>query len=77
MPEASVWRLTRPPVVLNLAREAVVLVAGAGKAHMLRQVLDGPYAPDARPAQVVRPALGEVFWLVDAAAASELPAPSG
>jgi 6-phosphogluconolactonase len=75
--EVDMWRITLTPVVLNLAREDVFLVAGAAKAHMLRQVLEGPYAPAERPAQVVRPALGEVFWLVDAAAASELPAPSG
>jgi len=75
--EVSMWRLTLTPVVLNLAREDLFLVAGAAKAHMLRQVLEGPYAPDERPAQVVRPALGEVFWMVDAAAAGELAAPPG
>ena len=52
--------------MLNLAREVLFLVAGAAKASMLRQVLEGPYAPDELPAQVVRPRLGEVIWLVDA-----------
>jgi len=75
--EVSMWRLTLTPVVLNLAREDLFLVAGAAKAPMLRQVLEGPYAPDERPAQVVRPALGEVFWMVDAAAAGELATPPG
>jgi 6-phosphogluconolactonase len=69
--------VTLTPVVLNMAREDLFLVAGAGKARMLRQVLEGPYAPDERPAQVVRPALGEVFWMVDATAAGELAAPPG
>jgi 6-phosphogluconolactonase len=74
--EVSMWRITLTPVVLNLAREATFLVAGAAKASMLRQVLEGPFAPDERPAQIVRPSPGEVIWLVDAAAASELsPAP--
>jgi 6-phosphogluconolactonase len=74
--EVGMWRITLTPVVLNLAREAVFLVAGSAKASMLRQVLEGPFDPDQRPAQVVRPAPGEVIWLVDAAAAADLsPAP--
>ena len=75
--EVGMWRVTLTPVVLNLAREDVFLVAGAAKASMLRQVLEGPYTPDELPARVVRPALGEVIWMVDAAAAAELTAPSG
>ncbi len=70
--EVGMWRLSLTPVVLNLAREAMFLVAGEAKASMLRQVLEGPYAPAERPAQIVRPTPGEVIWLVDAAAAEEL-----
>jgi 6-phosphogluconolactonase len=77
VPEVSMWRLTLTPLVLNMAREDLFLVAGAAKAHMLRQVLEGPYAPDERPAQVIRPTVGEVFWMVDAAAAGELATPPG
>jgi 6-phosphogluconolactonase len=75
--EVGVWRITLTPVVLNLAREVLFLVAGAAKASMLRQVLEGPYAPHDRPAQVVKPAPGDVIWLVDAAAAAELSVPPG
>ena len=49
------WRITLTPLTLNQARELVFLVAGSGKASMLRQVLEGPYAPEERPAQVIRP----------------------
>jgi 6-phosphogluconolactonase len=70
--EVGMWRITLTPAVLNLAREIVFLVAGAAKADMLRRVLEGPYAPEQRPAQIVRPPLGEVTWLVDAAAAAQL-----
>jgi 6-phosphogluconolactonase len=74
--EVGMWRITLTPVVLNLAREVLFLVAGSGKAAMLRQVLEGPFAPDERPAQIVRPSPGEVTWLVDAPAAADLsPAP--
>jgi 6-phosphogluconolactonase len=74
--EVGMWRITLTPVVLNLAREALFLVAGSAKASMLRQVLEGPYTPDKLPAQIVRPSPGEVIWLVDADAAADLsPAP--
>jgi 6-phosphogluconolactonase len=75
--EVSMWRITLTPVVLNLAREATFLVAGSAKASMLRQVLEGPFAPDERPAQIVRPSPGEVIWLVDTPAAADLSPASG
>jgi 6-phosphogluconolactonase len=75
--EVSMWRISLTPVVLNLAREAMFLVAGAAKASMLQKVLEGPFAPDERPAQIVRPTPGEVIWLVDAAAAEKLSPPPG
>jgi 6-phosphogluconolactonase len=75
--EVEMWRLTLTPVILNQARELVFLVAGSGKASMLHDVLEGPYAPSQRPAQVVRPTLGDVIWLVSADAASQLSPPSG
>jgi 6-phosphogluconolactonase len=74
--EVGMWRITLTPAVINLAREVVFLVAGSGKASMLHQVLEGPFVPDDRPSQIVRPTPGEVIWLVDAAAAADLsPAP--
>jgi len=75
--EVGMWRITLTPVVLNLARAVVFLVSGSGKASMLRQVLEGPFAPDERPAQIVRPSPGEVIWLVDAPAAANLSPASG
>jgi 6-phosphogluconolactonase len=77
VPEVEMWRITLTPYVLNLARELVFLVAGVAKASMLRRVLEGPYQPDLLPAQVVRPALGDVTWLVDTAAAADLSPPPG
>jgi 6-phosphogluconolactonase len=77
VPEVDMWRITLTPVVLNLGRQVMFLVAGEAKASMLRQVLEGTYAPDEGPAQIVRPAPGEVIWLVDAAAAAKLSPPIG
>ncbi|MBV9582269.1 MAG: 6-phosphogluconolactonase [Chloroflexi bacterium] len=77
VPEVGMWRISLTPVVLNLGREVVFLVAGDAKASMLQQVLEGPYAPDERPAQIVRPTPGEAIWMVDTAAAGKLSPPSG
>ena len=75
--EVSMWRITLTPVIINLAREVIFLVAGAAKADMLRQCIEGRFAPDERPAQIVRPSPGEVVWLIDAAAAAKLSPPTG
>jgi len=68
----SAWRVTLTPVVVNAAAHVTFLVAGAGKAERLHQVLAGRYQPDVLPAQIVRPTDGQLLWLVDAAAAARL-----
>jgi 6-phosphogluconolactonase len=70
--EVGAWRLTLTPVAINAAADVTFLVAGAGKAAMLKRVLEGPHQPDVLPAQVVRPTNGSQHWLVDGAAAAEL-----
>ena len=66
------WRVTLTPAMINSATEVVFLVGGREKAQMLRRVIEGPYDPDAIPAQAIAPRNGELRWLVDAAAAMEL-----
>ena len=63
-------RLTMTFPVLNAAAHVVFLVAGAGKAAVVRQVLEGSSDPPL-PAQLVRPADGELSWMLDRAAAGE------
>ncbi|MEW6323980.1 MAG: 6-phosphogluconolactonase [Nitrospirota bacterium] len=63
-------RLTLTPVILNQAAWVIFMVAGADKARMLAEVLDGPFEPERRPAQCIRPASGRLLWLVDEAAAA-------
>ena len=65
-------RLTLTFPVINAARRVVFVVSGAGKAGMVAEVLEGLRLPDAIPAQRVDPHLGELVWLLDEEAASEL-----
>lgn len=65
-------RVTLTPAVINAAAEVAFLVAGPAKAATLRRVREGPYRPDALPAQIVAPRAGRLRWLVDADAAADL-----
>jgi 6-phosphogluconolactonase len=68
----KVWRITLTPFVINVAANVTFVVAGSSKAEPLRNVLYGPYQPDALPAQIVKPNSGHLRWMVDAAAAALL-----
>ena len=58
--------------LINAARRVVFLIAGAGKAERLSEVLDSPREPGKLPSQLVRPVNGELIWLADEAAVSKL-----
>jgi 6-phosphogluconolactonase len=60
------------PVVINAARKAAFLVSGASKADVLQRVLEGPYEPVVLPSQIIKPASGELLWLLDEPAAAKL-----
>lgn len=64
-------RLTLTLPVLNAAANVAFLVAGQGKAAMVRDVLHAP-ADSALPATMVNPTDGRLIWIMDAAAATEL-----
>src|SRR5688500_8208470 len=65
----NTWRITMSAPFINRAREVVVLVAGAGKAKRLAEVLEGPRELQRLPVQLIAPASGKLTWIVDAAAA--------
>ena len=71
------WRITLTWPVINHAREVAFLIEGTGKRDILREVLLGSYDPEAKPSQLIRPANGNVSFLLDAAAAAALPNPEG
>ena len=50
----------------------MVLVSGQRKAAMLKRVLGAGARPEGLPIQHVKPADGQLLWLIDQAAASEL-----
>lgn len=72
VPELSTWRVTLTAPVINDAAHVAFLISGAGKAHILKRVLYGPRQPRVLPSQLIQPVDGELVWLVDKAAASQL-----
>lgn len=72
VPKPPPDRLTFTPPLLNAARNVLFLVTGAEKADALQAVLEGDYAPDEYPAQIVQPGQGKAVWMVDTAAAQKL-----
>ncbi|MEJ7615899.1 MAG: 6-phosphogluconolactonase [Pyrinomonadaceae bacterium] len=72
VPKFSAYRITLTLPVLNNAIEIMFLVSGREKAAKVREVTQET-ASLALPAQLVRPRDGELLWVIDRAAASELP----
>jgi 6-phosphogluconolactonase len=67
------WRITLAAPFINRSAAVAVLVTGAGKAQRLKEVLHGPREAKRLPIQLVAPASGNLVWLVDSAAAADLP----
>jgi 6-phosphogluconolactonase len=62
-------RITMTLPLLNNAASVVFLVSGAEKAEIVREVLEGE---EKYPAQAVKPANGELLWMLDKDAAAKL-----
>ena len=71
-PKLDTTRLTLTAPVVNAAQRIAFLVGGSGKAETLAKVLDGPVDVNTLPSQIIRPTDGELLWLVDEAAATDL-----
>ncbi len=61
-------RITVTAPVFNSASCVIFLVSGENKAMPLKAVVAGRQEPEQLPAQLIRPADGELLWLVDQAA---------
>jgi 6-phosphogluconolactonase len=71
----DMWRVTLTRTVINQARQVFFLIAGADKAMILNEVLEGPRDPERLPSQFIAPVNGILTLLLDQAAAALLPAP--
>ena len=66
-------RLTYTLPLINQASTVMFVVTGAGKAEVVKTVLEDRQAEPTRyPAKLVRPSNGRLIWFLDHAAASEL-----
>jgi 6-phosphogluconolactonase len=64
------WRITMTLPALNSAANILFYVTGEDKAEVVRTILERPAA--GLPAQRVQPVNGQVTWILDSAAASQL-----
>lgn len=74
VPRLAAWRMTLTLPVLDAAAAVLFLVYGADKAQALKAAVAGPADPGAPPSRLVAPRDGDLLWLVDREAASDLPA---
>ncbi|HLZ13666.1 MAG TPA: 6-phosphogluconolactonase [Candidatus Acidoferrum sp.] len=65
-------RITCTAPVANNSAAVLFMIAGADKAPALKAVLEGPCEPDQLPSQLIQPANGKLFFLVDSAAGGML-----
>ncbi len=72
--QKETWRVTLTSPVINQGRKVIFLIGGADKAEVLSRVLGDTYDPETWPSQLVRPKTGELLFLLDQAAAAQLPA---
>jgi 6-phosphogluconolactonase len=72
VPRLGTQRITMTAPLANNAAHVAFLIAGPDKAAALAAVLEGPRDPEQYPAQLIHPTNGELYWLVDRAAAAQL-----
>lgn len=72
VPQLNTTRLTFTIPLINASRRVLVLVSGAEKAAKLQEVLTGPVDTDRLPSQSIHPIAGNLVWLVDEDAFSQI-----
>ena len=72
VPKFNAWRVTFTFPVINHAECVMPMISGGDKAPALREVM-GAGSPDTYPIKNVHPTHGALLWIVDKAAAKELP----
>ncbi len=72
VPQLAEWRYTMTFPAINASRNVMFLVAGRGKAAAVHKVLNGKSDANAKPAESVKPASGQLYWFIDTDAAALL-----
>ncbi|MEI9935499.1 MAG: 6-phosphogluconolactonase [Ferruginibacter sp.] len=70
--EQKMFRVTMTAPLINYAHNIAFLVTGKEKAETLNTVLHASFLPEKYPAQLIKPEDGNLFWFVNAEAASLL-----
>ncbi|MEO6636883.1 MAG: 6-phosphogluconolactonase [Ginsengibacter sp.] len=68
----KMYRITLTPDIVNKASHIAFMVSGANKSKVLHHIIQGAYEPNTLPAQLIKPANGELYWFLDEEAAKEL-----
>jgi 6-phosphogluconolactonase len=69
VPKLNTYRITMTLPLLNNSASVLFLVSGAEKAAIVKEVLEGPKK---YPAQFVQPTNGDLLWMLDKEAASQI-----
>jgi 6-phosphogluconolactonase len=72
LPGPKAWRVSMTAPMLNGARRIVFLVAGEGKAAIVRRILELNKSTAELPASLIRPRDGRLLWMLDRKAAAAL-----
>jgi|SRR5215469_3707393 len=70
--EVNMTRITLTAPIVNLSNHIAFLVSGSDKGDAVSHILSDNYDPDMYPAQVIKPANGELYWFLDEAAATKI-----
>jgi 6-phosphogluconolactonase len=72
VPQLGTWRVTMTLPLINAARRVVFVVTGKEKAGIVRRILREGKPSSLLPASLIQPRDGELVWMIDREAASEL-----
>ncbi len=75
VPKLDRWRITLTPPLINAARHVAFLISGVNKQSALSSLWHAPLDPEQFPSQLVRPAGGQLLFLVDQQALGDVPPP--
>lgn len=76
VPKLDCWRITLTAPFLNAARNIAFLLSGSNKQTALAAVWHGPRDSQQYPSQLIRPSQGTLWFLLDQAAAGDVPLPT-